>query len=144
MRSASDKFLAILPARLGLGPHATRLVYEAQKAMHHKLWASAIILSATIIDVIRYEDQIYDLDEDPQGGEAHYDYEQSAGYFEASGYDYLTASDRRKLEWLREARNRLVHYEGPLDGMMGASDDERHLSQMADKAASALLLILEG
>ena len=141
MASASDKFLAILPSQLGVGPHSTRLIYEAQGAMRHKLWASVIILSATIVDVMRHEDQIFDL------GDAWDDdmpsYEAQTGYFEAGGYDYLSAAERKKLEWVRTMRNQLVHYEGPIEGMLGGPKDDGTLAQMADKAVSALLVILE-
>lgn len=140
MKSARDKFLALLPTQLGLGPHAARLVSEAQAASHARLWASVIILSATIVDVIRNEDQIFDV-ADAQH-ESFYDYE-AAGYFEAGGYDYLTAAERKKLEWLRALRNQIVHYEGPVDGLMGGSGDEGVLAQYADKALSAILPILQ-
>ncbi len=141
MASASDKFKALLPSQLGVGPHAVRLVQEAQMAARHNLWVSVIILSATIVDVMRHEDEIFDLS-DLQEEEAGYDYDQ-AGYFEAGGYDYLNAAERKKLEWLRSTRNQLVHYEGPVEGMLGRPSDEGTLAQMADKALSALLIILE-
>ena len=141
MRSAKDKFLSLLPSKLGLGPHATRLIDEAQRAARHQLWASVIILSATIVDVIRHEDEIFDISSQGADGEM-YDYEAS-GYFEAGGYDYLVSSERKKLDWLRETRNQLVHYEGPIEGMLGRVTDDGMLATMADKALSALLPILE-
>ena len=141
MASASDKFLAILPSQLGVGPHSTRLIYEAQGALRHKLWATVIILSATIVDVMRHEEQIFDFGDDWQ--DDTYSYEAQTGYFEAGGYDYLSAADRKKLEWVRTMRNQLVHYEGPVEGMLGGSKDEGTLAQMADRAVSALLLILD-
>lgn len=141
MQSARDKFLGLLPARQGLGPHASRLVQEAQAAVRHKLWVSVIILSATIVDVIRNEDQIFDLGDD--GDDDSYDYEEATGYFEAGGYDYLSAAERKKLDWLRNLRNQMVHYEGPVEGMLGRPTDEGTLGQMADKALSAILPILE-
>ena len=142
MQSATDKFLGFMPARQGLGPHASRLVQEAQGAVRHKLWVSVIMLSATIVDVIRNEDQIFDLDDGDEGGDA-YDYEGATGYFEAGGYDYLSAAERKKLDWLRAMRNQLVHYEGPVEGMLGRKSDEGTLAQMADKALSAIMPILE-
>ena len=110
-------------------------------AARHKLWASVIILSATIVDVMRHEDEIFDLS-DLQEPDAAYDYDH-AGYFDAGGYDYLTASERKKLDWLRSVRNQLVHYEGPIEGMLGRTGDDGTLAQMADKALSALLIVLE-
>ena len=141
MASASDKFLAILPSQLGVGPHSTRLITEVQGALRHKLWASVIILSATIVDVMRHEEQIFDFGDDWQDNT--YSYEAQTSYFEAGGYDYLSAADRKKLEWVRTMRNQLVHYEGPVEGMLGGSKDEGTLAQMADRAVSALLLILD-
>ena len=141
MHSARDKFLGFMPTHQGLGPHASRLVQEAQAAVRHKLWVSVIILSATLVDVIRNEDQIFDLSDDAD--DEQYDYEGATGYFEAGGYDYLSAAERKKLEWLREMRNQLVHYEGPVEGMLGRPTDEGTLGQMADKALSAIMPILE-
>ena len=140
MQSARDKFLGLMPTRQGLGPHASRLVQEAQSAVRHKLWVSVILLSATIVDVIRNEDQIFDLNDEID--DDHYDYEGATDYFEAGGYDYLSAAERKKLDWLRAVRNQLVHYEGPVEGMLGRPTDEGTLSQMADKALSALLPIV--
>ena len=140
MQSASDKFLGLMPARHGLGPHASRLVQEAQKAVRHKLWVSVILLSATIVDVIRNEDQIFDFND--EADDDHYDYEGATDYFESGGYDYLSAAERKKLDWLRGVRNQMVHYEGPVEGMLGRPTDEGTLAQMADKALSALLPIV--
>ena len=141
MQSARDKFLGLMPTRQGLGPHASRLVQEAQSATRHKLWVSVIILSATIVDVIRNEDQIFDLSD--SADDERFDYEGATGYFEAGGYDYLSAAERKKLDWLRTMRNQLIHYEGPVEGMLGRPSDEGTLCQMADKALSAILPILE-
>lgn len=138
MSSAIDKFLNLLPNQLGLGPHSTRLVVEAQGAMRYKLWASAIILSATIVDVIRYEESIYDFDSINEIDEFSGD----MGYIESSGYDYLTMAERKKLAWLRSMRNQLVHYEGAIEGMLGRPSDDGYLHTQADKAASAILPIM--
>ena len=145
MRSACDKFLSVIPSQCGLGPHAARLVYEAQTAVRAKLWVSVILLAATLVDVIKQEDHIFDVTAaDGQGpDDDDYDYQASTDYFEAGGYDYLTSAERKKLDWLRGARNQLVHYEGPIEGMLGRPSDEGTLAQMADKALSALLPIFE-
>ncbi|MGC6516527.1 MAG: hypothetical protein ACON49_00695 [Candidatus Puniceispirillaceae bacterium] len=138
MSSAADKFSSLLPETLGYGPHSTRLMKELQLAIRHKLWASVIILSATIVDVIRYEEQIFDLS--PQDEDSDDDY--GGGYFEAGGYDYLTMAERRKLEWLREVRNQIIHYDGPIEGMLGRAQDDGVLRSYADKAISAILPII--
>ena len=146
MQSASDKFLGLMPSRQGLGPHASRLVQEAQSAVRHKLWVSVVMLSATLVDVIRNEDQIFDIGDETDHqsyDDESYDYEGAIGYFEAGGYDYLSVAERKKLDWLRTMRNQLVHYEGPVEGMLGRPTDEGTLAQMADKALSAILPILE-
>lgn len=139
MKSASDKFLGLLPTQLGLGPHAARLLAETQGATRSRLWASVIILSATLVDVIRNEDHIFDLAD--ERNDELYDYE-AAGYFESGGFDYLSAAERKKLEWLRAMRNQLVHYDGPVEGLMGRASDEGVLAQYADKALSAILPVL--
>lgn len=144
MRSASDKFLSVIPSQSGMGPHAARLIHEAQMAVRAKLWVSVIVLAATMVDVIKQEDQIFDVSGDEEfPDDQEYDYQVSTDYFEAGGYDYLTSAERKKLDWLRGARNQLVHYEGPIEGMLGRPSDEGTLAQMADKALSAILPILE-
>ena len=144
MCSASDKFLSVIPSQSGVGPHAARLIHEAQMAVRAKLWVSVIVLAATMVDVIKQEDQIFDVSGDDEfSDDQEYDYQASTDYFEAGGYDYLTSGERKKLDWLRGVRNQLVHYEGPIEGMLGRPSDEGTLAQMADKALSAILPILE-
>lgn len=135
MSSALQKLQASHADRLGLGPHAARLFQELQIAARHNLWASTIILSATIIDVLRHEDVMFDLEESDDG--------LSYGEVEAGGYDYLPYADRKKLNEIRKLRNSLVHYEGAVEGMMGQKTDEGYLRQQADKAASLLMMILQ-
>ena len=135
MSSALQKLQASHADRLGLGPHAARLFQELQIAARHNLWASTIILSATIIDVLRHEDVMFDLEESDDG--------LSYGEIDAGGYDYLLYADRKKLNEIRKLRNSLVHYEGAVEGMMGQKTDEGYLRQQADKAASLLMMILE-
>ena len=135
MSSALQKLQASHADRLGLGPHAARLFQELQIAARHNLWASTIILSATIIDVLRHEDVMFDLEESDDG--------LSYGEIDAGGYDYLPYADRKKLNEIRKLRNSLVHYEGAVEGVMGQKTDEGYLRQQADKAASLLMMILE-
>lgn len=133
MSSALHKLRQLPAAQLGYGPHATHLLKEAQQAASAQLWATVIILSATIIDVIRHEEQIFDLDHNEDDEE----------FWIGDGYDYLSAADRKKLDWLRAKRNQLVHYEGPVEGMMGRSTDDGQLATDADRAVAALFLILD-
>lgn len=135
MASATDRFLSYMPSTLGLGPHSTRLIYEAQGAVRSHLWVSVIILAATIIDVIRHEESVFDLGDDEDSYEI--------GYFDSGGYDYLTMAERKKLEWLRDLRNQLVHYEAPIEGMMGRESDKGVLQNYADRALSAILPVLD-
>ena len=135
MSSALQKLQASHADRLGLGPHAARLFQELQIAARHNLSASAIILSATIIDVMRHEDMMFDIEE---GDEAL-----SYGEIDAGGYDFLPYADRKKLNDIRQLRNRLVHYEGVIEGMMAQKTDEGYLRQQAENAAAILMMILQ-
>lgn len=130
MSSATAKFLSLSVAQLGVGPHATQLLHELQGAIRAKLPATAIILAATLVDVIRHEDQVFSFDEDDDE-------------FVSDGFDYLPLADRKKLVWLRAMRNQLIHYEGPIEGMMGRQTDTAYLSSQADRAIAALFIILE-
>lgn len=130
MASALAKITSRQPASFGYGPHATRLLAELQGAIHARLWAVVIILSASLIDIIRHEEQIFDLSDDDDN-------------YLGDGLDYLSAAERKKLDWLRHTRNHLVHYEGPIEGMMGRDNDDAQLAQMADRAVAALIIMIE-
>ena len=129
MASALAKITSRQPASFGFGPHATRLISELQGTIHASLWATTIILSASLIDIIRHEEQIFDLSDDDD--------------YLGDGLDYLSAAERKKLDWLRHTRNHLVHYEGPVEGMMGRNNDDAQLAQMADRAVAALIIMIE-
>ena len=77
MKSASDQFLSLLPTTLGFGPHCTHLIIEAQRAVKAQTWVSVIILAATIIDVIRHEDSLFEFETSDE------DDLFDGGYFEA-------------------------------------------------------------
>ena len=130
MSSATAKFLSLSVAQLGVGPHATQLLHELQGAIRAKLPVAAIILAATLVDVIRHEDQVFSFDAED-------------GEFISDGFDYLPLADRKKLDWLRTMRNQLVHYDGPIEGMMGRPTDSAYLAAQADRAIAALFIILE-
>jgi hypothetical protein len=61
-----------------------------------------------------------------------------------NGLDWLNAKERRQLNWLRGLRNKLVHYQGVIEGMGGSDVDHEYLSKEADKALSALSPLLAG
>ena len=130
MSSATAKFLSLSVAQLGVGPHTAQLLHELQGAIRAKLPATAIILAATLVDVIRHEDQVFSFEDDDDE-------------FISDGFDYLPLADRKKLDWLRSMRNQLVHYEGPIEGMMGRQTDGAYLAVQADRAIAALFIILE-
>ena len=60
------------------------------------------------------------------------------------GMDWLTAAERRQLDWLRGLRNRLVHYEGVIAGMGGTDFDQELLRKDANKALLAISPLLSG
>ena len=114
---------------LDIGPHATALLREMNVAIKSGMPIVVIILAATIADVVLNEGKV-DLvhGEDTSG----------------MGMDWLTSAERRKLDWLRGLRNRLVHYEGPISGMGGTTHDEEILRRDADSALSAISPLLAG
>jgi hypothetical protein len=100
---------------------------EMNSAIKSGLPITVIILAATIADVVLNEGQL-DLE---QGDNA-------------LGMDWLTAAERRQLDWLRGLRNRVVHYEGVIAGMGGTAFDEEVLRKDADKALLAISPLLAG
>ena len=114
---------------LDLGPHAKALLIEMKSAIKSGLPITMIILAATIVDVVLNEGQL-----DPEHGD------NTLGM----GMDWLTAAERRQLDWLRGLRNRLVHYEGVIAGMGGTAFDEELLREDADKALLAISPLLAG
>ena len=112
---------------LDFGPHATALVREMNVAIKSGMPIIVIILAATIADVVLNEGKI-----DASQGD------------NALGMDWLTAAERRQLDWLRGLRNRLVHYDGVIAGMGGTAFDEEVLRKDADKALLAISPLLAG
>ena len=114
---------------LDIGPHAKALISEMNAAIKSGLPIVVIILAATIVDVLSNEDSIV------------------RGYRDdASGIcmDWLTASERRQLDWLRGLRNKLVHYEGVIAGMGGTDFDQELLRKDANRALLAISPLLSG
>ena len=124
LTALSSRQISVLSGQIPLGPHGRQLLAEILTAGQHQCWLAVIVLSATLADVALYEESW-------------------------SGSD-LTTDDETHigmgLDWLsrRERRNRLVHYEGPVDGLLGQSDDSAIMARDADRAVSALLPLLDG
>ena len=122
-------FMQLSPDRLELGPHATQIFHELRVAAQAGQPVTTILLASTLVDVALYEGASYHLDDEDIAG---------------MGLDWLSAGERRKLDWLRARRNGLVHHEGPVDGLMGQTGDDALLASDADRALSAIVPLLEG
>jgi len=114
---------------LDFGPHATALVREMNVAIKSGMPIIVIILAATIADVVLNEGKIDAWQGDNAPG---------------MGMDWLTAAERRQLDWLRGLRNKLIHYEGVITGLGGTDSDEKLLRKDADKALLAISPLLAG
>ena len=115
---------------LDIGPHAKALLGEMIIAVKSGMPIVVIILAATIVDIVMNEewpDLLHDEDNSYH-----------------NGLDWLNAKERRQLNWLRGLRNKLVHYQGVIEGMGGSDVDHDYLSKEADKALSALSPLLAG
>ena len=128
--------LAAIPGKLEVGPHASALIDElvrASRAGHH---LSVIILAAALVDILTHEaaDMFADNYEDVDGEEEEE---------ERIGLSMLRAGERRALDHLRAMRNRILHYQGPSEGLSGHSSDPLYLQGQAEAAISALLPLLE-
>ena len=126
--------------RLDLGPQGTRILKELIAAANAGLWVSVVILAATLVDVCMHESSQFDGMSFADGNG-----EDSAGDVqdEVFGLSYLTANERHQLDILRAQRNALVHYEGPVAGVSGSSDDEASLAASAEQGLLAILPVLE-
>ena len=128
--------LAAIPGKLEVGPHASALIDElvrAARAGHH---LSVIILAAALVDILTHEgaDGFADIYDDVDGEE-----EEEEGI----GLSMLRAGERRALDQLRAMRNRILHYQGPSEGLSGHSSDKLYLKAQAEAAIRALLPLLE-
>ena len=106
-----------------LGPHAAALMDEMRRAVRAGLPLSALLLAATLVDVVVNEDA------GPAGL--------------VDGVDFAYAGNKAALGWLRGRRNEILHHEGPTDGLMGESVAGYWHWRDADKGISALLDYLE-
>jgi hypothetical protein len=105
------------------GPHAVVIADELQVTARAGLPVVCIILAQTLVDVIANE----------QAG--------PAGYLD--GIAFACAGNKVALSWLRGRRNRLLHHEGPSDGLMGEASAADWLMRDAEKAITTLLDYLE-
>ena len=122
----------LMARKLDLGPHASRILAELDAAMTAGMTVSQIILSATLVDVMAHETSdmfAVDISDDEQTSQM--------------GLSWLTAEERRELDWLRFRRNGIVHYEGPVSGMTAGAGDEAELNADAERALAALLPLLD-
>jgi len=127
--------------RLDLGPQGKRILKELIAAANAGLWVSVVILAATLVDVCMHEPAQFDgmsFADGNGGGDSACDIQN-----EVFGLSYLTANERDQLDSLRAHRNALVHYEGPVAGVTGSTDDEAALAANAEQALLAILPVLE-
>jgi hypothetical protein len=126
--------LAAIPGKLEVGPHASALIDELVQAVRAGHHLSVIILAAALVDILTHEavDGFADIYDDVDGEEE-----------EGIGLSMLRAGERRALDQLRAMRNRILHYQGPSEGLSGHSSDPLYLQGQAEAAIRALLPLLE-
>ena len=100
IRSNLDNF------RKYINPHAETLLKEYKQAVNNDMWVTSIILSLTIIDNILSDDSNLDF---------------------IDGLDLNHFKNSKDLQWLRLRRNKVLHYEGPIEGFYGNNDSNNVL-----------------
>ena len=105
-----------------LGPHGSCILYELTEAIKYNNYLTIIILSATLIDVIKNEktDIINSL----------------------SGIEINSIFSSYEAMWLRQTRNSIVHYEKPIDGLLGNKEDNKILEEYSVKTITVLSKII--
>ena len=105
-----------------LGPHGSSIFYEVTEAIKYNNYLTIIILSATLIDVIKNEktDIINSL----------------------SGIEINSIFSSYEAMWLRQTRNSIVHYEKPIDGLLGNKEDNKILEEYSVKTITILSKII--
>ena len=128
--------LAAIPGKLEVGPHASALIDELVRAARAGHSLSVIILAAALVDILTHEgaDAFADIYDDADAEEERED---------GLGLSMLRAGERRALDQLRGMRNRILHYQGPSEGLSGHSSDPLYLQGQAEAAIRALLPLLE-
>ena len=106
-----------------LGPHGSYIFYELAEAIKCNNYLTIIILSATLIDVIKNEktDIINNL----------------------SGVEINSLFLSYEVMWLRQTRNSIVHYEKPIDGLLGNKEDNIILEEYSVKTITILSKIIK-
>ena len=89
-----------------INPHAQTLLNEYKQAIKNDMWVTSIILSLTIIDNIFSDDSNLDF---------------------IDGLDLNHFKNSKDLQWLRLRRNKILHYEGPIEGFYGNNDSNNVL-----------------
>ena len=105
-----------------LGPHGSCILYELTEAIKYNNYLTIIILSATLLDVIKNEktDIINSL----------------------SGIEINSIFSSYEAMWLRQKRNSIVHYEKPIDGLLGNKEDNKILEEYSVKTITILSKII--
>ena len=105
-----------------LGPHGSCIFYELIEAIKYNNYLTIIILSATLLDVIKNEktDIINSL----------------------SGIEINSLFSSYEAMWVRQTRNSIVHYEKPIDGLLGNKEDNKILEEYSVKTISILSKII--
>ena len=106
-----------------LGPHAAALMDEMRRAVRAGLPLSALLLAATLVDVVANE----------EAGPAGF----------GDGVDFAYAGNKAALGWLRGRRNEILHHERPTDGLMGEAVAADWHRRDAELAVAALLDYLD-
>jgi len=107
---------------LYLNHHARVLLFEYQIAFKNKLWATSLVLSLTIIDNILSD-------------EANLDF--------MDGPNLNRLKNLKELHWLRMRRNKVLHYEGYVEGFGGNKEGENILKTDAIKADDLIKYFLK-
>tara|TARA_B100000524_G_scaffold231094_1_gene122619 strand:- start:259 stop:633 length:375 start_codon:yes stop_codon:yes gene_type:complete len=100
-----------------INPHAETLLKEYKQAINNDMWVTSIILSLTIIDNIFSDDSNLDF---------------------IDGIDLNYFKNSKDLKWLRLRRNKILHYEGPIEGFYGNNDSNNVLMKDALRAEKIL------
>ena len=121
--------LIAIPGKLDVGPHTKTLIDEVVRCARAQHYLSVIVMAAALVDVLTHE-----------GAEAIFE---EAGEQEGFGLSLLRADERRALDRLRGMRNRILHYQGPSEGLSGHASDKDYLQAQAEAAIKAILPLLE-
>ena len=101
-----------------LGTHSLQILKELVSLMNSQNFLSIIIISATLIDVIKNE--------------------QSRLLNRLSGIEVNSIFSSRQISWLRARRNSIVHHVGPTDGLLGGEKEEKFLLHDANKSVQII------